>query len=144
MTTAEFMALSPRERDAVVAEHIFGYRREMSPKDANGDFGGLPMLVPPDVEHGRWAYPPIGDLQYYWVGRVEWMKTWAGMKLVIDAMRERGWSVMIRYKDYGLRANLWYAEFFRNTEEDSWSETHVNPPLAASIAALRAVGEVTD
>lgn len=40
-----------RELDALVAEHVLGYRLEGQPKDYGGDFGGEPVLIPP---HETW------------------------------------------------------------------------------------------
>lgn len=36
-----------REMDALIAERIFGFRREAAPKDYDGEHGGNEVLVPP-------------------------------------------------------------------------------------------------
>lgn len=51
-----------RELDALIAEHVMGFRREKAPKDYYGEHGGTDVLVPLDVDHQNWHYPPKGRI----------------------------------------------------------------------------------
>lgn len=52
-----------RELDALVAEHVKGFKHEKAPKDYDGMNGGTDILVPPDVDHANYPYPPKGPLR---------------------------------------------------------------------------------
>jgi Phage ABA sandwich domain len=70
--TGDLQAMSDvsneRILDAEVAEKVMGFRREKTPKDCDGNFGGEDILVPRDIDHNRWSYPPKGQLAFtFWV-----------------------------------------------------------------------------
>ena len=50
--------------DAWVAEFVLGYKREKTPKDANGEFGGEDFLVPPGGISDDFRLPPKGHIHF--------------------------------------------------------------------------------
>jgi hypothetical protein len=63
MTREEILAMNPgRELDALMAEHVMGFKREKTPKDFDGNFGGEDILIPPGLDHNNWVYPPKGKI----------------------------------------------------------------------------------
>jgi hypothetical protein len=153
MTTAEFLALSPRERDAVVAERVLGwvwmshlgirlygkhgddYKRE--------DFAAV-LIEPPIKERNerfKWdTTPPKGNRSMFWADFPSLTTCRTDMWLVIDAMRERGW----RWEIVNGVDGTWYVRLIDSMGRIPFRYNDDELPLAASIAALRAVGEVTD
>ena len=63
MSKDEILALQPgRELDAIVAEKVMGFSRKKSPRDINGEFDGLDILVPTGIDHSKFNYPPKGEI----------------------------------------------------------------------------------
>lgn len=65
--------------DAWVAEFVLGYRREKTPKDANGEFGGDDFLVPPGGIPADFRLPNVGRIGLaYFAPQVStlWDSTW--------------------------------------------------------------------
>lgn len=63
-----------RHIDALIAEHVFHWRRDTVPPDANGDHGGAEILVPPgeSLEQLRargLQLPPRGPIPLGWFTR---------------------------------------------------------------------------
>ena len=57
-----------RELDAKIAEKVFGFQWKKTPKDYDGLYGDEDILVPLDIDHDKWQYPPKGRLSpHFWV-----------------------------------------------------------------------------
>jgi hypothetical protein len=75
------------------------------------------------------------------------LTTWSGMELVVEKMREKGWSGYVGFGEYGCEA-----EFERgdsNSPDCEWGAAEITPetmdrtaPLAIASAALKAEGEI--
>jgi Phage ABA sandwich domain len=89
---------SPRALDALVAEHVMGFRREKAPRDYDGQHAGNDILVPPDVG-GDFCYPPRGPISVvYHVPRY-------------SASLEAAWRVVGRLRDhYGFHVGIHTSE----------------------------------
>jgi hypothetical protein len=140
MTTAEFLALSPRERDAVVAERVLGWKRNWA------------GFYPPKMPYPGVPSHKLGEI----VPDITTSRT--DMWLVIDAMRERGFhcQLSIAVEGYG-GVGCGFTDM-KGAESTSdrymrlhdlggayrFSDCRDELPLAASIAALRAVGHIED
>lgn len=68
LTKEQVMALKPgREMDALIAEHIFHWRKVPGPKtDYDGPCESFDVLVPPDIKDPFPLYPPKGAIKPYW------------------------------------------------------------------------------
>ena len=65
--------------DAWVAEFVLGYKREKTPKDGNGQYGGEDFLVPPGGIPQGFQLPPKGRIGLaYMTPQVSsrWDSTW--------------------------------------------------------------------
>jgi hypothetical protein len=163
MTTAEFMALAPRERDAVVAERVLGWvwvklsphlyagRPELVQARRLRPAGQYSCFVPADGSElidSNYAYEYVRNLT---TNRVD-------MWEVIDAMRERGFHCQLSVGADGstkamftdMKGAATAGERYIRLQDTEHMYRFVYAlegnelPLAASIAALRAVGWVVD
>jgi len=116
MTESEFLALAPRERDALVAEKVMGQ--------------GMVL------HHEGYYFRPGNLLPDYTTISAAWT--------VVEKMREEelafevtwGWSHVEENNDY----DNWVAGF--SNEDERWTATADTAPLAICIAALRAKGVI--
>jgi hypothetical protein len=150
MTTAEFLALAPRERDAVVAEKVLGWGWV---KPAPHLYSGYPRdyqtrLLRPAEQYS--CYVPADGSELIASNYEEYVRNLTTNRVdmweVIDAMRERGWAWTLIVDDGEPTAKVGQWIDGNYIERVSWGKGEpINElPLAASIAALRAVGHIED
>ena len=138
MTLDDFLALSDRERDALVAEKVMGWTAyfgaEGTPLEKNCYVESREVHKYLSVGHQLWA--PTTNIADAWEV-VE--------KLINSGRRSDDWYFTIdSYGNEGI--NQFTASFEKGPNEKS--ERHQGhdhcAPLAISIAALRAVGAIED
>lgn len=68
MTKDKILAMKPgREFDALVGEHVFGWRKVPGPTtDYDGPCESFDVLVPPDIDDPFPLYPPRGVIKPWW------------------------------------------------------------------------------
>lgn len=127
-----------RELDALVAERIFGYRRESySSRDYDGVLHEGEVLMPPGT---TWRdvmdyFPKRGPIpRLYWVSD-EYTKSFSGAFAVENAMRQRGWSLTLWYVR---ETDDWHANFATDGDGGTGAEAD-SAPLAICRAALAAL-----
>jgi len=119
-----------REIDAKVAEHIFGYKREIIPPDANGE-NECKILVPPNLPSDL-MYPPKGKLAFtYHVPRYS-SDIKAAFEVVEKLSAEWKWFELV-YSP----SKIYTANFTGVMKDSKIADT---APLAICLAALEVVG----
>lgn len=127
--------MNARELDALVAEKVMGFRREKTPPDCEGKYGGEDVLIPPTINHKTWNYPPKGRIglayfvPHYSTDIAAWNK------------------VSIKIKEIGKQAEYLYALAelcgIEAKPNYQWSEiwAFIDAPLEKKcLAALKAKG----
>jgi hypothetical protein len=68
LTKEQVLALKPgREMDALIAEHVFKWRKIPGPRtDYDGPCESFEVLVPPDIDNPFPLYPPRGAIKPWW------------------------------------------------------------------------------
>jgi hypothetical protein len=139
-----------REIDALVAEHVFGYRREKTPKDIHGEFGGEDVLVPPTVDHTTYHYPPKGRIALTYFVK-NYSSDISAAWEVVERMKTDDWS--FRFSNNAWANGQQAAAFFKAVnaigkdilagdyvyEDNAWVIAD-SAPLAICKAALKAKG----
>jgi len=117
-----------REMDALVAEHVMGFRREKTPPDCNGEYGGEDILVPPNIDHDTWHYPPKGRISL----------TFFVPQYSTDIAT--AWAVLEKFRYYEIKSYPHMNVIAEVLNEKEWCKaTGETAPLAICRAALLAV-----
>lgn len=137
MNREEILAMKPgRELDALVAEHVFGYKRVTMSLDYYGKNGGNEVLQPQEISE-FYNYPPVGRIPL-WYHCKEWSTD------ISEAWEVRQWLLDNRG---GVRLEVFcdenpeYCEVYQGKNEELiqvWAKTS---PEAICKAALLAVME---
>ena len=146
MTEAEFLALEPRERDALVATEVMGWHEY--PAHLWGELwqDGWPFHRPCEQCHEVWVEEkeePATPCEPY-ISR--YTTSIADAWQVVEKMREdRNWSFEIHRwsnKEAGRENGLWASWFYPLVGSCAGCEAGDTAPLAICIAALKAKGEI--
>ena len=124
MTEANFLALKPREQDALVAEHVLGQ----------------PFTKPSGRHHGGCCYcTDCWQLHDDCLCGIT--TTWEGMGKVVEKMKGDRWDVCIMNGPL-LGTDPEWAAGFETSDPEAWKRTSEadTPMLAVAIAALKAKG----
>ena len=137
MTESEFLALKPRERDAVVAKRVMGF----CPHDSS--------MVEPDTFRG--------EVSYYWCcwcfdrrpsrhafDQPRYTTDISAAWQVVEKMREDPEPRLRTLRLVAYSYNRTYATFDSSAEGDDWTEANGEhaTPLAICLAALKAKGAI--
>jgi hypothetical protein len=124
-----------REIDTLVAEHIFGYRREKSPKDIHGNYGGEDILVPPTVDHKTYHDPPKGRIALTY-----FVKNYSADIAAAWEVVERLWPDVeyMNLERYG--KNWCFHVHYTAHLDDCYQGIADTAPMAIALAALKAKG----
>jgi len=116
------------ELNTLIAQHIFGFKEIGQPKDYDGKYGGMPVLVPPGLS-GGYIWPPKGL-----VNRNFFCRAWSSKIFY-------AWEVVEMIGAMGKRAEF-YDAFNSINGELLWPDlTSAQFSLAICRAALLAVFE---
>ena len=137
LTKEQILALKPgREMDALIAEHVFRWRKVPGPKtDCDGPCESFDVLVPPGVQDPLPLYPPRGAIKPYWFCK-QWSTdlndSWSVREWILDCV---GGVELIRFCDAETPE---YCGVYRGKEKSEiqvWAST---TPEAICKAALLA------
>jgi len=168
MTKSEYLALSPRERDAIISEkvmelgphtHEAAWKYDKKPGEGYGDYEGWWCTecygpeMPPSVRLNK---PKPETHQNY--GLKHYTTTWEGMGLVVEKMHSLGWQVEISMGvdlegDYcggpptvvRMRRPKKYTDpngAYLSVYSPSYTPEEESHPLTICFAALKAKGEI--
>lgn len=141
MTTQEFLSLSSREQDALVATHVMGLKvvhkswdYEYRGKTETGHQWsiGEPIEHYTSDEPGGYLANPLPEYT------LEIAAAWD----VVVALQERRWAIIL--DNISHRLGSWQAQFERERHEIFTAETCDTAPLAICLAALKAAGFLED
>jgi len=126
-----------REMDALIAEKVMGFRREKTPPDYNGEYGGEDILVPISIDHENFIYPPKGKIAL----------TYFVPNYSTDIAT--AWSVAEKMHSLSVyrENNQWWSWFFDGYNDDKiiyGKASADTAPEAICRAALMAVGSVNN
>lgn len=151
ITDANWAKMTPRERDAMVAEALFGVRFWL---EQRGEY----KLAVTSLRDGRepWAstrngtnerYTEVSGAEavaagFFGEGPKKYASTWPGFGLVVERMRELGWYWTA--SSCTLPQGCYNARFFRyDKTRASWIDGRVyipdDPKQATALAAIRAL-----
>lgn len=133
MTESEFLSLSPRERDALVAENVMGFlRKKELIKSLNGEEFLADVWIDDDNESWLKPDPYTTHILFAWEV-VEKMKELPGRYYKIDYIQI----------DWCPKDEKWMVSWVDNHESTRGDSCANTAPLAISIAALKAKGVIT-
>ena len=125
-----------RDMDALIAEKVFGWRRDSVGRDADGLHGGTEVLVPPEMGDDWWRALPLKGSVHLGHFTPRWSTDFV-----------TAWTLVERY---GRMYGNWREVAFRNELAvlvgGAWPEAlYKLTPLAICRAALAsaAIGEAT-
>jgi hypothetical protein len=98
-----------RETDALIAEHVMGYRRVTIGPDANGKHGGTEVLIPPTIsERESWDYLPKAGPVPIWYFAPLWSTQLLGAMNLWNKLAAQGWTCTLAHRQ------------FEKHEDDRW------------------------
>lgn len=133
MTREQIESASGRELDAMVAVSVFRWRLSSHPSDLEIARAAADGSEP---QPGPWWVPPGWKEEFATLDLPHYSRDWAGLGLVVDEMRRRGWSWAISMMgQYGA-----ICEFWKEYALDLHAEcTNDLPAVAGCRAALLAL-----
>ena len=126
-----------RELDALVAEKVMGWHREPTPKDARGENGGDPVLLPPGHTIGTYGgLPNLGRVHLAYFAPASSTEQDAAWRVWRNCRARFGYATLELHETPDGRIHA----YFQDAQGDGPVGDGDTIAHAICLAALRAVG----